>query len=178
LCADPAANAYLDVFDRLQHVNSVGLLRAVVATRQGQLVDTPSVFHLLSTAKALEIFEEEGGREAVAGRHSELAGLVREGVRELGLRVMPSAPYESDSVTVGILPAGLDAGAIRKAVARNTGIAIAGAQGDYWKPRMLRIGTLGFTTHADVVRCLRALRQALAEAGYTPAPDARVVSAF
>ena len=178
LSADPSADTYLDTFDRLQHVHSVGLLRAAVTARQGHLVDTPSVFHLLSTAKALEIFREEGGREAVARRHSELAGVVREGVRELGLRVMPTAPYESDSVTVVILPAGLDAGTIRKSIARNTGIAVAGAQGDYWKPRMLRIGTLGFTTHADVVRCLRALRQALAEAGYTPASDPRVVSAF
>ena len=178
LSADRAVDTYLDAFDRLQHVHAVGLLRALVALHRGQLVDTPSVFHLLSTARALELFRAEGGREVVAHRHSALARLVRQGVGELGLRVMPSAPYESDSVTVVILPTGLDAGAIRKSIARNTGIAVAGAQGDYWKPRMLRIGTLGFTTRADVVRCLRAVRQALAEAGYTPAPDARVVSAF
>ena len=178
LSADRAVDTYLDAFDRLQHVHAVGLLRALVALHRGQLVDTPSVFHLLSTARALELFRAEGGREVVAHRHSALARLVRQGVGELGLRVMPSAPYESDSVTVVILPAGLDAGAIRKSIARSTGIAVAGAQGDYWKPRMLRIGTLGFTTRADVVRCLRALRQALAEAGYTPTPDARVVSAF
>jgi aspartate aminotransferase-like enzyme len=71
-------------------------------------------------------------------------------------------------VTVVLLPAGLDASTIRKSVARSTGIAIAGAQGDFWKPRMLRIGTLGFVTHADVARCLRALEVALAEAGWSP----------
>jgi aspartate aminotransferase-like enzyme len=81
---------------------------------------------------------------------------------------MPSAPYESDSVTVVLLPAGVNASALRKAIAGHTGIAVAGAQGNYWKSRMLRIGTLGFVSRADVVRCLRGLRLALVEAGYTP----------
>jgi aspartate aminotransferase-like enzyme len=85
---------------------------------------------------------------------------------------MPNVPYESDSVTVVLLPEGLDAGAIRKRIARHTGIAVAGAQGDYWKSRMLRIGTLGFTTRSDVVRCLRALRLSLEEAGHKLAETA------
>ena len=171
LCEDPSGPLHLDTFDRLQRVHSISLLRAAVAARKGFLLDTPSVFHLLSTAKALDMFRAEGGRERVFRRHSELARLVRQGVRGLGLRVMPAAPFESDSVTVVILPLGLDASAIRKRIARHTGIAVAGAQGDYWKPRMLRIGTLGFTTRADVVRCLRALRVALTETGYARANE-------
>jgi alanine-glyoxylate transaminase/serine-glyoxylate transaminase/serine-pyruvate transaminase len=113
------------------------------------------------------LFEAEGGIDAVLERHARLAQLVRHGVRQLGLRTMAEPPFESDSVTVAILPAGISASSIRKSMARETGIEIAGAQGDYWKPRMIRIGTLGFVTHSDVVRCLRALDAALADAGHS-----------
>jgi aspartate aminotransferase-like enzyme/phosphoglycerate dehydrogenase-like enzyme len=171
LCGDPRAASHLERFDRLQRVHSTSLLRAAVASRTNAYVDTPSVFHLLSTERALEFFREEGGPAAVAARHGELAQLVRDGVRRLGLDLMPTEPFESDSVTVVILPPAIDASAIRKLVAKETAIAIAGAQGDYWKPRMLRIGTLGFVSRSDVARCLRALRVALADAGYSPAPS-------
>jgi aspartate aminotransferase-like enzyme len=80
---------------------------------------------------------------------------------------MAAPPFESDSVTVCLLPDGISASSIRKAMARETGIAVAGAQGDYWKPAMIRIGTLGFVTESDAVRCLRALGAALAEAGHS-----------
>ncbi len=170
LCRDPHAASCLERFDRLQRVHSTSLLRAAVASRANTYVDTPSLFHLLSTERALELFRDEGGPEAVAARHAELAQLVRDGVRRLGLELMPTAPFESDSVTVVILPPGIDAPLIRKLVAKESAIAIAGAQGDYWKPRMLRIGTLGFVSRSDVARCLRTLRGALAGAGYSPAP--------
>jgi aspartate aminotransferase-like enzyme/lactate dehydrogenase-like 2-hydroxyacid dehydrogenase len=171
-CDDPAAERHFEELDRRQRVHSINLLRTVAAARRQRLVDTPSLFHLMSTERALELFEEEGGAEAVAARHAELAAMVRDGVRRLGLELMPRPPFESDSVTVVILPQGIDASAIRKAVARNTAIAIAGAQGDFWKRRMLRIGTLGFVTRSDVARCLRGLRIALAEMGYVPSPAA------
>ena len=178
-CDDSAADRYLETFDRLQRVYSINLLRMIAAARSHRLLDTPSLFHLMSTERALELFEEEGGPHVVATRHADMAQMVREGVRRLGLELMPKPPFESDSVTVVILPQGLDASAIRKTVARNTAIAIAGAQGDFWKSRMLRIGTLGFVTRTDVTRCLRALRTALAEAGHAPssAPAAFSLSA-
>jgi len=175
LCADPHAGSYLDRFDRLQRVHSTNLLRAAIAERQQRDVDTPSVFHLLSTERALALFSAEragqDAAEAIAAAHAALAQQARDGVRALGLELMPSAPFESDSVTVVLLPPGIDASRIRKIVARESAIAIAGAQGDYWKPRMLRIGTLGFVSRTDIARCLRALRSALAEVGYSP--DAR-----
>jgi aspartate aminotransferase-like enzyme/phosphoglycerate dehydrogenase-like enzyme len=170
---DPNAASFLERFDRLQRVHSTNLLRAAIEARRHRYVDTPSLFHLLSTERALQLLDD--GPEAVAERHAVLAQLARDGVRRLGLDLMPSAPFESDSVTVVILPAGIDASAIRKLVAKNTGIAIAGAQGDFWKPRMLRIGTLGFVDRSDVARCLRALRQALAEVGYAATPASDVV---
>jgi len=164
-----ARDRFLDELDRLQHVHSISLLRAAVGASNRQPVDTPSVFHLLSTERALALFEDEGGPAQVADRHAELARLAREGIRQMGLELMAAPPFESDSVTVVLLPAGLDASTLRKSVARSTGIAIAGAQGDFWKPRMLRIGTLGFVTQADVARCLRALEVALADAGWSAA---------
>ena len=165
-CDAPDREWYLDEFDRLQHVHSINLLRALVCTRSGELVDEPSIFHLLSTARALQLFAAEGGIDAVVDRHARLARIVRENVARLGLETMAQPPFESDSVTVVILPERLAASAIRKSMARETAIEVAGAQGDYWKPRMIRIGTLGFVSQSDVIRCLRVLRRALAEAGH------------
>jgi aspartate aminotransferase-like enzyme/phosphoglycerate dehydrogenase-like enzyme len=163
LCQASSRYDCLDRFDRLQHVHSVSLLRTFVCRSRRELADTPSLFHLLSTERALELFDEEGDANAVADRHAQLAEMVRDGVRELGLKCMAHPPFHSDSVTVVVVPEELSAPAIRKAVAKETGIALAGAQGDYWKARSFRIGTLGFVTRADIRRALRALRVALAE---------------
>jgi aspartate aminotransferase-like enzyme/phosphoglycerate dehydrogenase-like enzyme len=155
---------YLDRFDRLQRVHSVSLLRSFVNRNRGELADTASLFHLLSTERALALFDQEGDANAVADRHAKLAEMVRDGVRDLGLKCMAHPPFHSDSVTVVVVPPELSAPAIRKAVAKETGIALAGAQGDYWKARSFRIGTLGFVTHSDIRRALRALRVVLADA--------------
>jgi aspartate aminotransferase-like enzyme len=160
-CDHPARESYLDSFDRNQRVSSISLLRALVASRRRESLDTPSLFHLLSTARALDLFDQEGGRIAVAERHAALAEQAREGVSRLGLTTMAQAPFDSNSVTVALLPDGVSASAVRKAMARETAIAVAGAQGDYWKARMIRIGTLGFVSASDLTRCLRALGTAL-----------------
>jgi aspartate aminotransferase-like enzyme len=168
LCESPDRDAYLAEFDRVQHVYSTNLLRALVRGHREELVDEPSIFHLLSTARALELFAAQGGIDAVVNRHQRLARVAREGVEKLGLQAMASPPYDSDSVTVALLPEGMSASTIRKAVARETAIEVAGAQGDYWKARMIRIGTLGFVSEPDLVRCLRALGRTLALSGHSP----------
>ena len=161
LCESADRDRYLAQYDRLQQVHSTNLLRALVRGHRRELVDEPSIFHLLSTARALELFAAEGGVEAVVNRHARLARMAREGVQKLGLETMARPPYDSDSVTVAVLPEGVSASAVRKSIARESAIEVAGAQGDYWKPRMIRIGTLGFVSESDVVRCIRALARTL-----------------
>jgi aspartate aminotransferase-like enzyme/phosphoglycerate dehydrogenase-like enzyme len=177
LCKSPDRDRHLDEFDSLQHVHSTNLLRALVRAHREEFGDEPSIFHLLSTARALELFTAEGGVEAVVNRHERLARMARKGVESLGLETLARSPYDSDSVTVAVLPEGLSASAIRRSMAQETAIEVAGAQGDYWKPKMIRIGTLGFVSEADVVRCLRALGRSLAMSGHVSAEAVTTESA-
>jgi serine---pyruvate transaminase len=165
LSDDSSCDAQLATFGARQRVHSISLLRALVAERRQQIVDVPSLFHLLSTRRALELFDQQGGRQAVIERHAALARLVRERAQDLGLTLMAKPPFASDSVTAVVLPPGIHAGALRRALARETGVAVAGAQGDVWKDSMIRIGTLGFVTRGDVVRCMRGLQTALENLG-------------
>jgi aspartate aminotransferase-like enzyme len=80
------------------------------------------------------------------------------------LRPMAEPAYQSDSVTPMLLPSGVNASTLRKQLEELYGFSIAGAQGDYWKQQMVRIGHLGFVYEADIARCLRGLRTLLADA--------------
>ena len=60
LCSDPQAPGCLEQFDRLHRVHSTSLLRAAVAGRARRYVDTPSLFHLLCTERALELLGATG----------------------------------------------------------------------------------------------------------------------
>ena len=84
--------------------------------------------------------------------------VVRDGLAAAGLRPVSHAPYHSNSVTPAFVADGMAAPDLRKQLQAFYGIAIAGAQGEYWKAQMIRIGHLGFVYPGDLVRCLRALR--------------------
>jgi len=148
----------LTAFERTQQVRYLSLLRLVLRSGEPDPDEVPSVFHLLSTARALELHDADGGPEAVIDRHGLMARRVREGLADAGLRELAHAPFQSDSVTPALVPEGITASDLRKALERQYGIAIAGAQGDYWKREMVRIGHFGFVYLSDVARCLRALR--------------------
>ena len=53
---------------------------------------------------------------------------------------MADPVYCSDSVTPALLPDGITASSVRKRLESLYGFSIAGAQGDYWKQQMVRIG--------------------------------------
>jgi aspartate aminotransferase-like enzyme len=89
-----------------------------------------------------------------------------------GLRCMADPAYCSDSVTPGLLPDSVTASFIRKQLEAQYGFSIAGAQGEYWKRQMVRIGHLGFVYDSDIARCLRSLRRLVNETS-EPASCAR-----
>jgi aspartate aminotransferase-like enzyme len=148
----------VDRFERRQHVRYLSLLRLYRDQRLGTWEDPASVFHVLSTARALDRHERDGGPAAVLARHAEMGQLVRDSLEQAGLRPVADPSYASDSVTPAFVPEGIEAGALRKRLEVEYGIAIAGAQGDYWARRMIRIGHFGFVYPSDVARCLRAVR--------------------
>jgi aspartate aminotransferase-like enzyme len=155
---DPEAEAVVERFEQRQKVRYLGLLRTVLEHRRGDFHEPPSVFHVLSSLRALQLHDEDGGREAVLARHAAMARLVRDGLAAACLQPVSHAPYESDSVTPAFVADGVTAPELRKQLQALYGIAIAGAQGDYWKAQMIRIGHLGFVYPPDLTRCLRGLR--------------------
>jgi aspartate aminotransferase-like enzyme len=68
-----------------------------------------------------------------------------------------------------LLPSEVTASTLRKQLETTYGFSIAGAQGDYWKRQMVRIGHFGFVYESDIARCLRGLRRLLAD--ITPASE-------
>jgi aspartate aminotransferase-like enzyme/phosphoglycerate dehydrogenase-like enzyme len=155
---DARIEAVVSRFERRQKVRYLGLLRMLLDQERPEVVETPSVFHILSSLRALQQHDADGGREAVLARHAAMGQRVRDGLADAGLRPVSLPPFQSDSVTPALVPDGASAPELRKQVQALYGIAIAGAQGDYWKAQMIRIGHLGFVYPADVARCLRALR--------------------
>lgn len=160
---DKEFEAYLYQFETKQKVHYLSLLRLLKHAHDGTFFDTPSIFHILSTEKSLDLLETEGGKEAVFQRHASLASLCRKEAKKMKLRLMSHAPYFSNSVTPIILPKGVSASELRKRLAELYGISIAGAQSDYWKDNMVRIGHVGYVYQNDIVRCMRALRIILKE---------------
>jgi aspartate aminotransferase-like enzyme len=155
---DARIEAVVNRFERRQKVRYLGLLRMLLDQKRAEVVETPSVFHILSSLRALQQHDSDGGREAVLARHAAMGQRVRDGLADAGLRPVSLPPFQSDSVTPALVSDGASAPELRKQVQALYGIAIAGAQGDYWKAQMIRIGHLGFVYPADVARCLRALR--------------------
>ena len=171
---DAGAWDVVDAFERRQKVRYLGLLRTVLEHRLAVFDDSPSVFHVLSSLRALQLHDQDGGPDAVLARHAAMAQLVRDGLASAGLRPVSHPPYASNSVTPAFVSGGMSAPELRKQLQAFYGLAIAGAQGDYWKAQMIRIGHLGFVYPDDLVRCLRALRivQSRAEATGKPPLDA------
>jgi serine---pyruvate transaminase len=151
---NPAAQEHARIFGERQGVHYLNLLRLLIEGRPRRS-DTTSVFHALSTAASLGLLEAEG-KKRVIERHTQMAKLARSLTRSLRLPALSDMP--SNSVTPVLLPDGTSAKAIREQLDRVWGIFVPGAQTDYWKPRLLRIGHIGYVEPRHIARCMRALR--------------------
>ncbi len=118
-------------------------------------------------AEALCMIREEG-REAVAARHTRLAGAVRAGLAGMELEIVPADRQSpSVSVTTFFLPKGVSAAAIRKGLLDQFRIQIAGGLGQY-KETTLRIGHMGYFFDKDALSVIAALETVLFKLGALP----------
>lgn len=161
--AESEPRPWIRAFTVRQRVSYLSLLRLVHEQHRLVFTGPPSVFHLLSAKRALDLHDRDGGRDAVIARHARLGAFVREALASAGVRLMGDPAYRSDSVTPALLPSGVTASTVRKRLEGVYGFSIAGAQGDYWKSQMVRIGHFGFVYEPDVARCVRGLRTILKE---------------
>ena len=153
--ADRSARDYVRSFGERQGVYYLNLLRLLLEGRQGR-TDTASVFHALSTAASLAL-RDAAGRQSVLRRQRRLAALARSLANRAPFSTLSEWP--SDSVTAIVLPPDASAKAARVELERVWGMLVSGAQSDFWKPRLVRIGHMGYVDATHIVRCMRALRQ-------------------
>lgn len=135
---------------------------------------TPSV---LALRKAISIALSEG-LENRFRRHHVAGRATREGIRAIGLKVLPEERYASDTVSAVLTPEGME-GRIRNLLAERFNIMVGGSLGDYLKDRLLRIGHMGVTASPEyVIPTIHALERVLIGSGMKVEEGAGVSSAL
>ena len=138
--------------------------KARKSAEEGATPWTPAVSVVYALQHGLRMLCNEGMEQVVA-RHHRIGQRVRQGVQELGLKlVVPDERYASDTVTAVRAPADIDPKTLRKRMLDEYDIVLAGAQGDL-SGSAFRIGHLGYVSEEDINGVLAALRQVLARTG-------------
>ncbi|MBI3513912.1 MAG: alanine--glyoxylate aminotransferase family protein [Proteobacteria bacterium] len=148
--------------------------KARTAQEKAETPFTPPVSLLAGLDEALRMIAEEG-LDAVLARHHRLATALRAGVVALGLRLFPREAL-SDTVTVMHVPDGLDGGAITRHMHQRYRTVIAGSR-THLTGKIIRIGTMGYLSAADVLTDLHYLERTLADLGRAPPAGAGVAAA-
>jgi len=149
--------------------------RAKASLDKGETPFTPPVPVVLGLREALAMIDEEG-LPAVLARHARLAAALRAGFVALGFPMFPTAPQLSNTVTVGVVPEGLDGAAIVRHMHDKYRTVIAG-QRTKLRNKVIRIGTMGSVGPADILTDLHYLECTLRDLGRSPVEGAGVQAA-
>jgi len=136
----------------------------VAMNREGYWPYTPSTNLLYGLSEALDMLLEEG-LDHVFARHERWAAGVRAAVQAWGLPIQCVDPAVYSPVLTGvILPAGIDADAIRRLIYDRFDLSLGTALGKL-KGRMFRIGHLGDSNDLTVLATLAGCEMGLALGG-------------
>jgi len=139
---------------------------------------TPPVTLLYGLLEALRMIDEEGLPNVFA-RHARLAAALRRGVQDLGLELYNRPNTSSATVVAMKVPAGLEGGVIVQHMREHYHTVIAGARHPSQTGKVIRIGTMGTVSEADILTDLRHLEATLGDLGRpAPAPHAGVRAAL
>jgi alanine-glyoxylate transaminase/serine-glyoxylate transaminase/serine-pyruvate transaminase len=129
----------------------------------GRYYSTPCVNEIVAVAEALRIVHEEG-LEARFARHQRLAAAFRAGLGALGIELFTHHDCQAATLSVAMLPSGVDDAAFRaRAAAR--GAVLAGGLGPI-AGKAFRIGHMGNIGPGEVVATLAAIGGALGDVGH------------
>jgi aspartate aminotransferase-like enzyme len=149
--------------------------RAKASLDKGETPFTPPVSLILGLREALAMINEEG-LPAVLARHARLAGALRAGFEALGFAMFPVGRPFSSTVTVGVVPEGLDGSAIVRHMYASYRTVIAG-QRTKLRNKVIRIGTMGSVGPGDILTDLHYLECTLRDLGRSVANGAGVQAA-
>ncbi len=120
---------------------------------------TPNVSFIVALEKALTIMQAEG-LENIINRHTRLRDTLRNGVRNLGLKLLTEDSTASSAITAIYPPDGVLVPDIRAAFKNDWQITVANGQKDL-QDKIFRMGHLGFVSDRDILTGLAALEQVL-----------------
>ena len=135
---------------------------------------TPCVNEIVALSEALRIVHEEGLPVRFA-RHARTARAVRAGLEALGLKPFTASDCRADTLSVVLLPSGVDDATFRKGTAAR-GVVVAGCLGPL-AGKAFRLGHMGNIGPAEVVVTLEAIEQSLRDLGLDVAPGTAVGAA-
>ena len=154
---------------------SLDFRRAKTSLDKGETPFTPPVSLIFGLREALRMIDEEG-LPAVLARHARLSAALRAGFEALGFAMFPVGRPFSSTVTVGVVPDGLEGSAIVRHMYARYRTVIAG-QRTKLQNRVIRIGTMGHVGPDDILADLHYLECTLRDLGRAPAPGAGVQAA-
>ncbi len=135
---------------------------------------TPNIALVNGLLASLRMIEEEG-IENVFKRHACLRDMTRAGVRALGLPLLVKDEAASPTLTSVVFDL-VDANEFRKMMRENFHVAVGGGLGKL-KGKLLRLGHMGYTDEADVLKMFAALELGLTKIGYQVELGASVAAA-
>lgn len=145
------------------HSFYLDLKRASLAANRGETPYTPAISLIFALREALCMIEEEGLRE-VFQRHIILKDALREGMRAIGVKPFAPDTIASPALTTFLPPEGVDVHKLRRLMAREYGVILAGGKGEL-KEKILRIAHMGYFSRLDIIATLSALEMALLQLG-------------
>lgn len=123
---------------------------------------TPPVTLLAAQRKSLQIIREEG-IENVWKRVSKLAVATRAAIAAMGLETF--ARHPADCLTTVKIPEGVDGNEVVKDMREVQGVTPAGGQA-HLKGKIVRLASMGYVNHFDIIVGLTALANALRKQGH------------
>lgn len=142
---------------------------------KGHTPYTPNIALVNGLLESCRMIERAGGMEAAYQRHAALRGMTRAGVPALGLELLVEDAAASPTLTAVVFDR-VDADQFRKLMREQFHVAVGGGLGKL-KGKLLRLGHMGYTDAADVLKMIAALELGLTRVGYNIQLGAGVAAA-
>jgi aspartate aminotransferase-like enzyme len=114
------------------------------------------------------------GMEALWAKYARQAAAARAGLAAMNLKLFAAVPVES--MTVAVVPEGIDGNALLAKLEKQYGIKLAGGQ-EALKGKIIRLAHMGHIDAFDVLAALSGLEMVLLEMGHALEPGAGVAAA-
>jgi aspartate aminotransferase-like enzyme len=142
---------------------------------KGHTPYTPNIALVNGLLESCRMIERGGGIEAAYKRHACLRDMTRAGVRALGLELLVDDSAASPTLTSVVFDR-MDSDSLRKLMREQFHVAIGGGLGKQ-KGKLLRLGHMGYTDAADILKMFAALELGLTKSGFNVQLGAGVAAA-